>query len=389
MIDQTRDAVSHNKGKPPLLSTDDLVQTDAKLEHKQIEAHVLLSVPLLHPVNNLEMKILPVPSSTNSANLNPKSLETSNQDVFLEAVVLAQLVENGASNVSLARVPQTSSLDNDDIEGTDGGEEKHGTVFLDPEPQAIDVWPKELQQLEHDVKHPRVKLQARELPPPDLDYNAAHLLEAKTQPQDFKGVSEALQPFDGEAKHCQPLGEDAMFQPVEDEERELQLPDGEVRDLQLPENDDKPQPMGCKSTELPVSNNEGKKLQSLDGLVQELKPLDVKTRDLGPLESKTQVDLESADKFGRTKNLQPPFFARWKLTLIAESGQNPRHQEAAGIYSVSYADILKRRLNLNDDEEPGSGATHLELPQILDTTSVEDSSLPDWPDTVERGLRDA
>ncbi|GMH08635.1 hypothetical protein Nepgr_010475 [Nepenthes gracilis] len=64
------------------LSTDDLAQTDAKLEHKQIEAHVLLSVPLLHPVNNLEMQILPVPSSTNSANLNPKSLETSNQDVF-------------------------------------------------------------------------------------------------------------------------------------------------------------------------------------------------------------------------------------------------------------------------------------------------------------------
>ncbi|GMH25789.1 hypothetical protein Nepgr_027632 [Nepenthes gracilis] len=115
IIDQTRDAVSHNKGKPPLLSTANLVQTDAKLEHKQIEAHVLLSVPLLHPVNNLEMKILPVPSSTNSANLNPKPLETSNQDVFLEAVVLAQLVENGASNVSLARVPQTSSLDNDDI----------------------------------------------------------------------------------------------------------------------------------------------------------------------------------------------------------------------------------------------------------------------------------
>ncbi|GMH12492.1 hypothetical protein Nepgr_014333 [Nepenthes gracilis] len=348
----------------------------------------------------------------------------------------------------------------------------------------------------------------------DWDYNAAHLLEAKTQPQDFKGVSEALQPFDGEVKHCQPLGEDAVFQPVEGEERELQLPDGEVRDLQLPEDDDKPQAMGCKSTELPVSNSEGKKLQSLDGLVQELKPLDDKTRDLGPLESKTQVDLESADKFGRTKNLQPSFFARWQLTLVAESGQNPRdghvlisgpelipdslpilemqepghlkqfeilqsveeteslkisdehdlsgdhsagetkmshmkafdslivadkplvdaktaksyvalrysdgrdvvfgnlscvqtvaslqkcsfsqqedimekHQEAAGIYSVSYADILKRGLNLNDDEEPSSGATHLELPQILDTTSVEDSRLPDWPDIVERGLRDA
>ncbi|GMH04188.1 hypothetical protein Nepgr_006027 [Nepenthes gracilis] len=133
----------------------------------------------------------------------------SNQDVFLEAVVLTQLVENGTSNVSLARVPQTSSLDNDDIEGTDGGEAKHGTVFLDPEPQAIDVWPKELQQLQYDVKHPRVKLQARELPPPDWDYHAAHLLEAETQPQDFKGVSEALQPFDGEVKHCQPLGEDA------------------------------------------------------------------------------------------------------------------------------------------------------------------------------------
>ncbi|GMH20738.1 hypothetical protein Nepgr_022580 [Nepenthes gracilis] len=147
VVDHTSDAVSHNKGKPPLLSIDAFVQPDAKLENKKSEAPVLFRgmAPLLHPVNNLEMKILPVPSSANSANLNPKSLETSHQDVFLEAVALAQLVENGTNNVSLARVPQTSSLDNEDIEGTDGGEEKHGTVFLDPEPQAIDVWPKKQQ----------------------------------------------------------------------------------------------------------------------------------------------------------------------------------------------------------------------------------------------------
>ncbi|GMH20936.1 hypothetical protein Nepgr_022778 [Nepenthes gracilis] len=53
---------------------------------------------------------------------------------------------------------------------------------------------------------------------------------------------------------------------------------------------------------------------------------------------------------------------------------------------VSYADILKQGFNLNDDEEPDSGATHLESPQILDTTSVEDSRFPDWRDTMERGL---
>ncbi|GMH05359.1 hypothetical protein Nepgr_007199 [Nepenthes gracilis] len=77
VIDRTRDAVSHNKGKPPLLSTDDLVQPDAKLDHKKIEAPVLFRgmAPLLHPVNNLEMKILPVSSSANSANLNTKSLK--------------------------------------------------------------------------------------------------------------------------------------------------------------------------------------------------------------------------------------------------------------------------------------------------------------------------
>ncbi|GMH23448.1 hypothetical protein Nepgr_025291 [Nepenthes gracilis] len=63
-----------------------------------------------------------------------------------------------------------------------------------------------------------------------------------------------------------------------------------------------------------------------------------------------------------------------------------KHQEAAGIDSVSYADILKQGFNLNDDEEPDSGATHLESPQILNTTSVEDSRFPDWRDTVERGL---
>ncbi|GMH09806.1 hypothetical protein Nepgr_011647 [Nepenthes gracilis] len=77
VIDQTRDAVSHNKGKPPLLSTDDLVQPDAKLEHKKIEAPVLFRgmASLLHPVNNLEMKILPISSSANSADLNTKSLK--------------------------------------------------------------------------------------------------------------------------------------------------------------------------------------------------------------------------------------------------------------------------------------------------------------------------
>ncbi|GMH12272.1 hypothetical protein Nepgr_014113 [Nepenthes gracilis] len=77
VINQTRDAMSHNKSKPPLLSTDDLVQPDAKLEHKKIEAPVLFRgmAPLLHPVNNLEMKILPVSSSANSANLNTKSLK--------------------------------------------------------------------------------------------------------------------------------------------------------------------------------------------------------------------------------------------------------------------------------------------------------------------------
>ncbi|GMH17302.1 hypothetical protein Nepgr_019143 [Nepenthes gracilis] len=199
----------------------------------------------------------------------------SNQDVFLEAVVLAQLVETGASNVSLDRVPQASSLDNNDIEESDGGEVKHGTVFLDPEHQAIDIWPKELQQLEHDVKHPRVKLQARELPPPDWDYHAAHLLEAKTQPQDFRGVSEVLQPLEGE-------------------ERELRLPDDEVMDLQITEDANKPQPMGCKYIELQVSNIESKKLPSFEGNGQELNPHNTKTRELGPLESKNQLDLESS-----------------------------------------------------------------------------------------------
>ncbi|GMH31476.1 hypothetical protein Nepgr_033319 [Nepenthes gracilis] len=75
-------------------------------------------------------------------------------------------------------------------------------------------------------------------------------------------------------------------------------------DLQLPEDDEKPQPMGCKSTELQVSNIESKKLQSFDGNGQELKPFDDKTRDLGPLESKTQVDLESSDKLEVTQKFE-------------------------------------------------------------------------------------
>ncbi|GMH31970.1 hypothetical protein Nepgr_033814 [Nepenthes gracilis] len=155
------------------------------------------------------------------------------------------------------------------------------------------VWPKELQQLEHDVKHQRVKLQARELQPPDCDYDEAHLLEDKAQPRAFEGVFEALQPLDGEVQQCQPLGEDTVSQPLEGEETELRFLDGEVMDLPLTEDANKPQPMGCKCTELQVSNIENKKLPSFDGNGQELNPHDAKTRESGPLESKTQVDLES------------------------------------------------------------------------------------------------
>ncbi|GMH10709.1 hypothetical protein Nepgr_012550 [Nepenthes gracilis] len=46
VIEQTRNAVTHNKGKPPLLSTDDLVQPDTKSEHKKIEAPVLFRGPV-------------------------------------------------------------------------------------------------------------------------------------------------------------------------------------------------------------------------------------------------------------------------------------------------------------------------------------------------------
>ncbi|GMH06910.1 hypothetical protein Nepgr_008750 [Nepenthes gracilis] len=46
VIEQTRNAVSHNKGKPPLLSTDDLDQPDAKPEHQKIEAPVLFRGPV-------------------------------------------------------------------------------------------------------------------------------------------------------------------------------------------------------------------------------------------------------------------------------------------------------------------------------------------------------
>ncbi|GMH10545.1 hypothetical protein Nepgr_012386 [Nepenthes gracilis] len=41
VVDHTSDAVSHNKGKPPLLFADALVQPDAKLENKKSEAPVL------------------------------------------------------------------------------------------------------------------------------------------------------------------------------------------------------------------------------------------------------------------------------------------------------------------------------------------------------------
>ncbi|GMH21894.1 hypothetical protein Nepgr_023737 [Nepenthes gracilis] len=70
-------AVTTNTGEHTLLAPDDFVKPDANLENKKIEAPVLFRglAPLLHPVNNLEMKILPESSPANSANLNIKSLK--------------------------------------------------------------------------------------------------------------------------------------------------------------------------------------------------------------------------------------------------------------------------------------------------------------------------
>ncbi|GMH28904.1 hypothetical protein Nepgr_030747 [Nepenthes gracilis] len=76
VVDHTSDVVSNNKGKHPLLSTDDFVQPDAMLENKKIEAPVLFRgvAPLLNPINSLVWKILPVSPSTYSANPNTESL---------------------------------------------------------------------------------------------------------------------------------------------------------------------------------------------------------------------------------------------------------------------------------------------------------------------------
>ncbi|GMH32116.1 hypothetical protein Nepgr_033960 [Nepenthes gracilis] len=76
VVDHTSDIVSHNKGKPPLLSTDGFVQPNAKLEHKKSEAPILFRgvAPLLNPVNSLVWKILPISPSTNSDNPNTKSI---------------------------------------------------------------------------------------------------------------------------------------------------------------------------------------------------------------------------------------------------------------------------------------------------------------------------
>ncbi|GMH20468.1 hypothetical protein Nepgr_022309 [Nepenthes gracilis] len=90
VVDHTSDAVSHNKSKHPLLSTDDFVYSDAKLENKKIEAHVLFRgvVPLLNPVNSLVWKILPVSPSTYSANPNTKSITARS---FVRVFILGSL----------------------------------------------------------------------------------------------------------------------------------------------------------------------------------------------------------------------------------------------------------------------------------------------------------
>ncbi|GMH07102.1 hypothetical protein Nepgr_008942 [Nepenthes gracilis] len=120
----------------------------------------------------------------------------SNKEVFLEAVVLVHLVENEASNGSLARAPQTSSLDNDDVKGTDGGAEKHGTIFLDPEPQAIDVWPKKLQPFDGN---------GQELNPLDDRTRDLGPLESKTQ-VDLESSTDLEVPQESECVHLEAHG---------------------------------------------------------------------------------------------------------------------------------------------------------------------------------------
>ncbi|GMH22282.1 hypothetical protein Nepgr_024125 [Nepenthes gracilis] len=75
-VDHNGYAVTTNKCEHTLLAPGDFVQPDAILENKKIEAPVLFRgmAPLLHPVNNLEMKILPVSPSTYSDNPNTKSI---------------------------------------------------------------------------------------------------------------------------------------------------------------------------------------------------------------------------------------------------------------------------------------------------------------------------
>ncbi|GMH15649.1 hypothetical protein Nepgr_017490 [Nepenthes gracilis] len=75
VVDHNGDAMTTNKGEHTLLAPDDFVQPDAFLENKKIEAPVLFRgmAPLLHPVNNLGLKILPVSPSTYLDNPNTPS----------------------------------------------------------------------------------------------------------------------------------------------------------------------------------------------------------------------------------------------------------------------------------------------------------------------------
>ncbi|GMH21424.1 hypothetical protein Nepgr_023266 [Nepenthes gracilis] len=77
VVDHNSYAVSNNNGEHTLLATNDFVQPDTILENKKIEAPILFRgvAPLLNPVNNLELKILPVSPYANSANPNTKSLK--------------------------------------------------------------------------------------------------------------------------------------------------------------------------------------------------------------------------------------------------------------------------------------------------------------------------
>ncbi|GMH21673.1 hypothetical protein Nepgr_023515 [Nepenthes gracilis] len=251
-------------------------------------------------------------------------------EVFVEAVVLAQLVENGASNGSLARVPQTSSLDNDDVKGTDGGAQKHGTIFLDPEPQAIDVWPKKLQPFDGN---------GQELNPLDDKTRDLGPLESKTQ-VDLESSTDLEVPQESECVHLEAHGGTEFSNSKFTNQTNVAVENGHHEPTDRSQVEEPPTPH---------------KLEAIEGETEKCKDISVEIceQDVRNDSLVLSLELNEAKKIGF-----PILLLQWIVLIISQEA-SPHGKKGMGTQESVDGSILSKSKGSNQPSEPrGRHCTH-------------------------------